>query len=374
MYFTRPSLAQYTPQGAELGIHLLPNNNTWPLLIKGAGQISLLNNSGLTLEQLAPSVHGPISYYHLSAGPVLVFRGEMSDELERSLIAQKIIIQKPDKHIYVLSDQPVQLVQTRFKQSWTHRLDPRYFGSIIEYDTEKLVSKPIKVTRNSITIELGEFQGPALSESLPNSTFAALKLGPNSDQHELFSSLLELVPELTLNLYNDLNQHGGQIMFGYDANSQQTQFKLEINRAYSETELKQIHLGLAGSQTPEVKAKKLPDGSSISEMVMDIEDIKVENITIGGRTAIQSKNLITVSSETKTEFANTADLINIQQTAKETFICANDPIGVFYPQKIPASLISENIHSNRLFNILSAFVEISLDKKDSTVLIKACLP
>lgn len=374
-FFTRASLAKYTPQEATMGIHLLPNSNTWPLLLESTKGVPLLDNSGLTLDQLAASITSQISYYLLPAGQVIVYRGTMSDELERDLKAQNIVIQKPNKHIYVLSDHPVQLSEAKFKQSWFNRLDPRYLGSIVEYNALERVSKSIMVSNNSILIKLNEYQGPVFTEPLPETTVAALELEPNSSHSELIAHLLNTSSELTLNLFQDLDQYGGRVLLGYDTDANQTQFKLEIDRSYNDTELNEIHLSLAGLQNPTVQSKKLPDGTTISEIILETEDIELESTTIGGRTALQSQNLISVSSETKTEFTNTANFLMLgSSTTGNSYVCADNPVGVLYPSNTNNYLADQMAGPFRLISLISNFVEISLDKQGKNIQIRACLP
>ncbi len=382
-WFTRDSLASFAPADTEVAIHLSPNRSSWPILLNKTQGVPLVSRRAITLTELAPYIEREISIFVRKGGEqTIAYRGQMPNELRVKLESLGLVVDKPNRNTILIHTKKPEISQIKYKISTLDRYDPRLLGSIFVKGNKPEQATPIKLTKDSLNIKLNTAYTPLKLRWGANPALA-LELSPlliNDASINLVNaySSLNTSPLLFFDILENLKQGGGRILLKYDKNSD-ILLHLEIDKdtenVISEEDITRFHKYLAAQQEPNINSKTLSDGTNVFELIFDPDQIQVERNIIDDKVALQSKNLITVIEDTKLIFANTPELL-VSGEENKALACSSERImGLMNPTEIQKIVSETNIvhHPHDLIQLLSNFVEISLDKQGKNTKIVACL-
>ncbi len=360
-WFTRDTLAAYAPENTAYAITVLPTKTTWPKIQENFSHQQLIG--GVPLKQLAPYLKQRLSIFIQEDGArTIVFHGQLPESLRRELLSCGLNISEPKRNITLIS-YSFEQEQSGLKQTtslWS-RFNPGYLGSIILPKQETVL--PVLVSDSSLSIKLGQNKGAqTLPLKLPENTLLALEFPPE------IGVFPDWIPE---NLSSHLSS-GAELII-YLNNDQNHTLELTLNKDIGSAELKELHNQLLSAITPMIETKTLHDGSRVNELRLNHDQI-IEEATLGPLTTLRSNWLTSSTNETETsiilswskEFQETPETTEIPTT------CLINPVGLTLTNGL-AALLSNNIHREQsIFDILSNFVYVGLDKQGNNLYFKAC--
>ena len=369
-WFTRDTLAAYAPTDTQTIIRLTPTKNTWPVLLDRFSFASLLNN-GLSLQSIAPYVHGELSIFIQENGDrSLAFHGELPESVKQAFLAHGLAIGEPNSSIVTINTEPNERADLKHKLSLLNRIDPRTIGQIIKAEQDQTTVFPIKLTNKGIDIKLGKLETSSLSSLIPHDSVLAAEI-PASMQALAY---LNSVPSLLLDY---LESSGGQVVLMLNQETGLQGISLSVNHQIPNDELIQLHRYLASYSDPGLTTKTLDDSTRLAEIVSDTESVQISESTLGNATILNSDRLTTMSESNKTLFTIISQSegpfqsISIDVSTE----CITKPIITSDPTGLLIFLQTSNLIHTNIYNpisTLSSFVQVGLDKEGRMNTFRVC--
>ena len=380
---TENPFLETVPEGTRFMIHLRPKQNQWEFLLSHSGN-EPLTSSGLTLNELAPFIHGSFALFIKEDGRVtLGVEGQLPDSLQRAFLEHGISVHAINSHRFLLSEdvaEPTESISERV--GVLDRLLPGFSGSIIDLK-QGAPHTVIRIDQSGLFLSLPSTQ-VTLQEPffLKQAIFAGTF---NSETAFAFPSLVETVfTEMSggaslKDLFLTQTSSGSFSLF------EDHSFFVDLHANITIPSLQKFLVLQYQLSNPTQITKPLNDGSSVQELRVG-KDVPTPEITedpawtilrldtetgsfFAGKSKINDTAFFTNSAEAlikKTSFREQKDELNLAcGTSKNLFI--NTPEFLSY-------LVGNKSHFSTPIPLSNSnFVHVGIDKNLFGTKIRFCV-